>query len=53
MIAEVDHKLQAHARVCKENKEKLLKKQLLVKNILWPKDQHSRAAEQEWDTQTS
>ena len=52
MIAGVDHKLQAHARVCKENRE-IFKKQLLVKNILWPKDQHSRAAEQEWDTQTS
>ena len=53
MIAEVDHKLQAHARVCKENKKIFLKNNCLLKNILWPKDQHSRAAEQEWDIQTS
>ena len=37
MIAEVDHKLQAHARVCKENKEKIKKQQLLVKKYFVPK----------------
>ena len=37
MIAEVDHKLQAHARVCKGNKVKFLKKQLLVNKYFMAK----------------
>ena len=39
ILNKLNHKLQAHARVCKENKQKELEKMTAYENILQLKDQ--------------